>query len=175
MSLIGPPEDPTMRAAMEIAYLMYRDLAEANVSAWIYCFTIFNPNFPGSMGLLSPVDGGRLVIPKRFWAFSNFSRFVRPGWRRMEIEGLGFATVGFLSPEADRFAIVALNGLPSARPATYRFGEWEVVSVETYRTSPEQDLASVGGVKMSPNEFEATLAPVSVTTFTGRLRQPQQR
>lgn len=175
MSIIGPPDDPTMTAATSIAYTIYRDLVEANASAWIYCFVIFNPAFPGSMGVLSPPNQDRLVIPKRFWAIANYSRFIRPGWQRIEIEGLGFANAGFISPERDRFAIVALNAIPSARPATYDFDEWEVTSVQAFCTSSERDLASIEGVQRAPHSFSATLTPLSVTTFVGTLWPPHVR
>jgi len=173
MSIIGPPDDPTMGAAIKIAYTIYRDLVEANASAWIYCFTIFSPSFPGSMGVVSPPDQGRFVVPKRFWAMANYSHFVRPGWRRIEIEGLGYANTGFVGPENDQFAIIALNGLPSTRPATYDFGEWEIGSVQAYCTSPDHDLALVEGVEVASHSFSATLTPVSVTTFVGSLRRPK--
>ncbi len=174
MSLIGSPDDPSMRAAIEIAYTMYRDLVEAGASAWIYCFVIFTADFPGSMGVFSPPREGRLVVPKRFWAFANYSRFVRPGWRRVAVEGLGFANVAFVSPEGDRFAIVALNALPNQRPATYDFGEWEVDSVQAFCTSPEHDLAPLENVELGRHFFRTTLTPISVTTFVGKLRRPKR-
>lgn len=172
MSLIGSPDDPTMKAAIEVAYTMYRDLVEANASAWIYCFVIFTAEFPGSMGVFSPPREGRLVIPKRFWVFANYSRFVRSGWRRVAVEGLGFANAAFVSPQGDRFAIVALNALPNQRPVTYDFRDWEVDSVQAFCTSSEHDLAALENVEPGRHFFRSTLTPISVTTFVGKLRRP---
>jgi glucuronoarabinoxylan endo-1,4-beta-xylanase len=169
MSTMGPPDDASMGTALKVARYMYRDLVEADASAWIYCFTIFIPEFQGSMGLLSPIGNGELRIPKRFWAFANFSRFVQPGWKRISIDGLGFANAGFVSPAQDRFTIVALNASFHPRPATYEFGNWRVSSVDVFRTSKDEDLRSVGAAHTGPNGFSATLAPISVTTFSGKL------
>lgn len=169
MSIIGPPDDPSMAMALKIAHYMYRDFVEANASAWIYCFSIFIPDFSGSMGILSPVKNGRFSIPKRFWAFANYSRFVQPGWKRIEVDGLSFANSAFISPQGDRFAIVALNASGHPRPATYDFGSRQVHSVEAFRTSAQSDLAAAGGVTVIDNGFRVTLAPISITTLIGRL------
>jgi O-glycosyl hydrolase len=54
MSLMGQPDDPGMDAALKIAALMHRDIVDGGAAAWIYCFVIFNKDFRGSMGVLSP-------------------------------------------------------------------------------------------------------------------------
>jgi O-glycosyl hydrolase len=172
MSLIGQPDDPGMGAALRIAHYMYRDLVEANAAAWIYCFAIFNSKFPGSMGVLSPAKDGRIVIPKRYWAFANYSHFIRPGWKRIQVEGLRFANSAFISPAGDEFALVALNAhLTNERPATYQFGQWEIADVEAYSTSAERNLEQMGGLQVEKHHFSFTLPPLSVTTFVGKLRR----
>ncbi len=172
MSLIGKPDDASIQTGLKVAHMIYRDLVEGNVSAWIYCFSIFNAQFPGSMGILSPVNDGKLVIPKRFWAFSNFSHFVRPGWRRVDIQGLAFANAAFVSPDEREFAIVALNASGNWRPARYDFGNYNVKEVSTYRTSADSDLASVDSPTAQQHSFTTTIAPMSVTTFIGELSDP---
>lgn len=172
MSLLGIPEDSGMPAALSIAHYLYQDLVEAEATAWIYCFIIFNPEFPGSMGILSPAEKGTLVVPKRLWAMANYSQFIRPGWKRIQVDGLHFASTAFISPEGDRFVVVALNAILNERPATYDFGDWKVESVEAYRTSEESDLASAEVTQVSGHSFRATLAPRSITTFVGRLAPP---
>ena len=177
MSILDAPEDPTMLTAMRVAHYMYQDFVEAGASAWIYCLTItrLDPVLPGSVGLLSPPKDGALVVPKRFWAFGNYSRFVQPGWKRVRVDGLSFANSAFVSPKGDRFALVALNNAISPRPASYDFGAWEPVGVEAYRTSKDSNLAPVSGAEVEGNTLRATLAPTSVTTFVGQLRRASRR
>jgi O-glycosyl hydrolase len=173
MSILGQPDDSSMHAALVIARAMYRDFVEAGVSAWIYCLTMAraDPNLPASLGLFAPPKDGALAIPKRFWAFANYSRFAQPGWKRMRIDGLGFANTGFVSASGDRFAIVALNSSLNPRPASYNFGAWKPSAVEAFRTAKDCDLAPVPGAWVDGNTLRATLAPVSVTTFVGRLER----
>ena len=143
-------------------------------SAWIYCFAIFTSKFPGSMGVLSPADGqgplrGKLVVPKRFWTMANYSHFVRPGWRLMQIDGVGFANTGFVNPKGDGFVIVALNPSSQPQPTAYEFSQGTVGSVEAFATTADLDLARIPLPATHPRGFSAALLPMSVTTFVGRL------
>lgn len=172
MSLIGQPDDTSMGAAMRVAHYLYRDLVEANASAWIYCFAVFTSKFPGSMGVLSPAKEGKIVIPKRYWAVANYSYFIRPGWKRIQVEGLRFANSAFINPAGDEFTIVALNAqVVNERPATYEFGQWEITDVQAYCTSAERSLERTEGVQVQKHNFSFTLPPLSVTTFVGKLRR----
>ena len=142
MSIIGPPDDPSMDTALRIAHVMYRDIVQGRARPGSSCTVIFDPDFPGSLGILSPVTAtGKLVVPKRFWAMANYTHFVRPGWKRIRIDGLSFANGVFIGPEGDRFAIVALNASVNVHPATYHFGDWTLSSVEAYATSEQSNLA----------------------------------
>jgi O-glycosyl hydrolase len=177
MSIIGPPQDDGMGAAMSIAHFMQRDLVKGRSSAWIYCFAVFRPymhNINGSLSVLSVAKDGALVVPKRFWAMANYSHFVRPGWKRIQIDGLSFVNTGFINPEGNGFAIVVLN--PTAKPQTaaYDFGNWTIGAVEAYCTTDKLDLYHDQGhhvvpLATQPHRFTATVPPMSVTTFTGKL------
>jgi O-glycosyl hydrolase len=172
MSLMIPPQpdDPGMNAALRIASFIHRDLVDAHASAWIYCFAIFIPNFQGSMGVLSPVDKqAALVVPKRCWTLANYSRFVRPGWKLMRVDGGDTANTGFVSPEGDRFAIVTLNARAAPQPAAYHFGDWAIGQVEAFATTAGLDLARIPSPAIEPHQFHATLLPMSVTTFVGTI------
>ena len=157
MSLMFPPapDDPGMNAAMQIARYLHRDLVEGRASAWIYCFAIFTSKFPGSMGVLSPADGqgplrGKLVVPKRFWTMANYSHFVRPGWKLMQIDGVGFANTGFVNPKGDGFVIVALNPSAQPQPTAYEFGQGTIGSVEAFATTADLDLARIPRLRRIP-------------------------
>jgi glucuronoarabinoxylan endo-1,4-beta-xylanase len=168
-SIIGPPDDPSIFAGLRVAHTVYRDFVEGNASAWIYCFVIFTSKFPGSMGVLSPVKDGALVVPKRFWTLANYSHFVKPGWQRIQLDGLGFANTAFLNPAGDQVAIIALNATVNARPATYEFAAFTVSGVTAYRTSRDMDLQKVPVGSVESHRFSASLAPFSVTTFVVNL------
>jgi O-glycosyl hydrolase len=177
MSIIGPPEDAGMGAAMSIAQYLQRDLVDGQASVWIYCFAVFRPymhNIKGSLSVLSVAKDGSLVVPKRFWTMANYSHFVRQGWKRIKIDGLGFVNTGFINPEANGFAIVVLNPTVKPQSAAYDFGNWTIGAVEAFCTTDKLDLYHDQGhhvvpVATQPHRFTVTLPPRSVTTFTGEL------
>ncbi len=170
MSLMPPyfkgPDDPSIDAAITMARFVHRDLTLARASAWIYCFAIFTSKFPGSLGLLSPADAnGTLQIPKRFWALANYSAFVRPGWKRIALDGAGPESSAFISPQGDRYVIVAINEAARPRHAVYDFGIHALGGVEAWATNNELNLAQVTAPQVEGSRFSATLSPRSVTTF----------
>jgi glucuronoarabinoxylan endo-1,4-beta-xylanase len=174
MSLMLPPhpDDPTIGEAIRVAQFMHRDLADGKASVWIYCFAIFTAKFQGSMGVLAPPDGrgpqaGALVIPKRFWSIANYSRFVRPGWKLMQVDGGGPDSTGFVNPQGNGFVIVAINAGGAAQPVTYDFGARSLGAVNAFATTARLNLAAVAPPKAAPHRFSAMLAPMSVTTFEG--------
>jgi O-glycosyl hydrolase len=187
MDLNNPKEDdPTMDAALTIAGYIHRDPALARASAWIYCFAIFTSTFKGSMGVLSPADEpgkeGQLIIPKRFWAMANYSQFVRPRWKVMQVEGSLAGspmsetnTTGFVSPKGDGFVIVSINPGKSTKEVVYDFGNWSIgPAVDSYCTSNDYDLThNVVSLKQTTHQFAASLPPMSVTTFKGNLFKPK--
>jgi O-glycosyl hydrolase len=175
MSLMQPlqPDDPGMNAALKIADYIHRDLTDAHASVWVYCFAIFTSSFQGSMGVLSPADGaqGALVVPKRFWAMANYSRFVRPGWKMIQIDGMGFDNTGFVSPDGGSFVVVAVNAGLNPQPVNYDFGGRTIGAVKAFATTANLDLGEVSPPTAAPHGFGATLAARSVTAFVGTLAQ----
>ena len=176
MSLMEPPapDDPGMPAAIRIARYIHRDLVEGRASAWIFCFAIFRSSFPGSMGVLAPADGsgsrqGALVVPKRFWAMAHYSRFVRPGWAVVGVDGAGADNTAFIDPQGDGFVVVAVNPEDKAVPAAYDFGVRTISAVRAFVTTKDLDLAEAASPEARDHGFSALLPPRSVTTFAGGL------
>jgi len=176
MSMMLPPhpDDPTIGEAVRVAQFMHRDLVDGKASVWIYCFAIFTAQFQGSMGVLAPPDGrgpqaGALVIPKRFWAIANYSRFVRPGWKLMQVEGSGPDSTGFVDPRGEGFVIVAINAGRAPQPVAYDFGPHGLAAVDAHATTAQLNLAAVAPPKAELHRFSAVLPPMSVTTFASKL------
>ena len=182
MSLMQPPhtlhDDMTMKAALAVAGYIHRDVTFAHASAWIYCFAIFHANFPGSMGVLSPADGkarGHLMVPKRFWAMTNYSQFVRPGWLAVGMDGElphdAILNTAFIGPEGKRFVIVAANVSLKPHPVHYTFDGLMIGAVTARVTSATQNLEPGTAPAVGQSTLDATLPPESVTTFAGNIAQ----
>jgi O-glycosyl hydrolase len=83
--------DLSMWLALHVARLIHYDLTIANVSAWQWWTAMAPGDYKD--GLLytnwrNPGDEESIIESKTLWALGNFSRFIRPGWKRVEIAGV---------------------------------------------------------------------------------------
>jgi len=165
------PAYADIQVGLLMGRLIYSDLVYAHAKAWGYWKGM---EVEGKYALTSvfPKDGdltqgGTVKANKLLWALGNFSLFVRPQFRRIELTGADNLdeTVGtaFLSPDEKRLVAVFVNsgfkadeikvGLPESDAA-------RVAQVRAFRTDERTDL---GNLKVTDNK-DFTLAPRSLTT-----------
>lgn len=94
---ITMPPSPvkSINLGLYVARLIHANLAVANASAWQWWTAVsLNEDVPiqllpleGSSGESVKYDG-RVVTTKMFWATANYSFFVRPGMRRVDVRSL---------------------------------------------------------------------------------------
>lgn len=111
-------------------------------------------------------ESEREIIPiKRLWAMGNFSRFIRPGYRRFEVEhnSAVLQVVACKSPDVDRLVVVVMNPAAENEEVELRFSKAGVTNIfDAYETSKANDLKIVSrGVKNNSYNFPAE----SVTTL----------
>ena len=88
----GGGRDLGINTALDVARIIHLDLAVAGASAWQW-WTSFSPeNYKD--GLIhtdwkKPGDKENVLPAKLLWALGHYSRFVRPGMRRVELAGRG--------------------------------------------------------------------------------------
>lgn len=75
--------DYGMDSALHLALEMQQDFTRLNVLAWEYWIAVSCYQFRDGLLYVDPEEQ-RIEIPKRFWAMGHYSRFVRPGYRRVE-------------------------------------------------------------------------------------------
>ena len=95
----GGGRDLTMNTALDVARLIHLDLTLSGVSAWQW-WTSFSPE-DYKDGLIytdwkKPGDEETIYPAKLLWALGNYSRFVRPGMRRIELTGEGHDIRGLM-------------------------------------------------------------------------------
>jgi O-glycosyl hydrolase len=187
----GEQYDPTMDSALWLADTVWQALTQANASM-VSWWTALSPALgcPPATDPLCPVkvnkagwndgllyydpafreNGNWLIYPtKRFWALGNFSRFVRPGAVRHEVQRVptGMRVAAFRSRQG--WVIVAINDTFDARPLSLVFPAGAgVVPTGAFVTTNEVDLAPapVPGLDPAFGALVATLPPRSVTTYT---------
>ena len=160
----GFPADYSVASKMSIALYMGKliqcDLTIGNMVGWSYWtafsqekwgqknrFHLIRVNTKGDTGEESEGDlkgGGTLTADKNLWVLGNFSRFIRPGYKRIDIEGadevdalLGSA---WLSPDGNEVVAVFVNISYARRKIDLSMLSGEANEVRTYVTDRSRNL-----------------------------------
>ena len=165
-----------MDLALAMAQVIHTDLTVANVSSWSYWTTCererwsqksrfylirLNPT-GGDYGELT--EGGTYTTSKNLWVLVNYSRFIRPGYKRIsatpEQQGSDFLASAYVSPENDKLVVVYVNlKKESVKVDNTITGAETPSNAEQYVTSEGRDLRRVGAEQL-------TVVPArSVTTI----------
>ena len=109
--------------------------------------------------------------PKRLYTVGNFSKFVRPGYVRVDTNGgvpPDVWIVSFQNPADGTLAVVAINAGMTDVPlrATVGATSWPA-QVTPWLTSATDNLAAQAPIALSAGTFQASLGAQTVTTFVG--------
>lgn len=149
-----------MDIALYMGKLIHCDLTFGNMSAWSYWtafaqekwsqknrFYLIRMNAQGDTGDESYGDikkGGTLTADKNLWVLGNYSRFIRPGYQRIQLadDGDMNALMGsaWLSPDGQEAVAVLLNMKRSSRKVGLAMAESGIASVKAYVTDKDHDL-----------------------------------
>lgn len=169
--------DFSMKTALYVARVIHHDLVYGNAGSWSW-WRAAGGDYKDGLIYLSSTDhmrSGTARDSKLMWSMGNFSRFVRPGARRYEVEALsekgqampdrateprGIMASAYRNVDGS-WVVVAINYDTASRE--FAFGvdasahEWQA-----YRTSdvPGENLKPV-----EPTHGRAVLPPQSITTF----------
>ena len=131
-----------------------------------------NTSLSGSYWGLGIADHfeGKLLLGKRYYAFGQFTRYIRPGDR---IIASSPYTLAAYNRESGRIAIVAVNDSGTERPVTFNLGAFDRIpadSVKVIRTSGPVNAGEnwnedIPAVPILIKTFFVRLAPYSITTF----------
>ncbi|MBN2130689.1 MAG: hypothetical protein JW741_14395 [Sedimentisphaerales bacterium] len=143
--------DYGMDSALHLTREIMDDLTVGNVSSWQYWIAVSRYNFRD--GLIYVNEPEREILPtKRLWAMGNFSRFIRPGFRRFDVEhdSAVLQVVACKSPDGERLVVVVMNpGAESAEAELRLAGGGQVQILDAHETSDANDLQAVGREKPS--------------------------
>lgn len=159
--------DYTMDSAIVLAKTLAEDLTVLNVVSWATWVGVT----PGGYhdGLIYAAEDGQgnvnLAPLKRLWAYGNYTRYIRPGFTRVDTTGgEKFSAVAFRGEEygEEKLVVVLVNeGTDSADiKLTGDFGAYGHITV--YETSAGYDLVKTTE-RVQNTAF--TLTPRSVTTI----------
>jgi glucuronoarabinoxylan endo-1,4-beta-xylanase len=160
----GPSSDISNGVA--VAGWIHSALVTGDASAWLWWwYKPYNTNDNEGLLLESGTD------TKRHYTLGNYSKFVRPGYVRVDVTG-SISTDVLLSAYkgADgTVVVVAINkGSATVNVPIALSGGTAPASLTPWVTSATDNLKSGTAVAVSGGSFSATLASQTVTTFVGR-------
>ena len=155
-------QDFSMSDALTLAKNIHDFLTMANVSGYEYWELAYQAGF--NFGLTD----NNFNPAKRFYAEGNWSKFVRPGWVRIDATATpvsGAFVSAYKDPISGKFAIVAVNQNASDQPLDFTLNGFPAASVTPWVTSASLDLAQKPSISAGGGSFSSTLLASSVTTF----------
>jgi glucuronoarabinoxylan endo-1,4-beta-xylanase len=163
--------DGTLEDGLKFAKLIHDHMTITGVNAWLYWWFVASKD-DGGGALIGIASDNSYQVYKRLYTIGNFSRFVRPGYVRIDAEAKSAPNV-FVSAYKDKatgkFAIVAINKGESDQIVNFKLSDFPALaSVTAYRTSESENLAKLTPIGVSDGVFLAFLKGKSVTTFVDR-------
>lgn len=140
-------DDYTMDSAFNMADVIYEDLTILNVVSWQYWVGVAPGNYRD--GLIYVNTGAKAYrAAKRLWGYGNFSRFIRPGYVRVECSNpytdlYQMKSVAFTGTEEDgtqRLVLVLINREEEKQFQLALSEENKYNAYQVYTTNEERDL-----------------------------------
>ncbi|NPE27309.1 T9SS type A sorting domain-containing protein [Methanococcoides sp. SA1] len=176
----GNGRDLSINTALNVARVIHYDLTILRASAWQWWTAVSPEDYKD--GLLytnyknNPNDLS-ITQSKLLWALGNYSRFIRPGYNRIEYYGEnnkeGLMGSAYISPEKDKVVVVFVNTAYSRHKVNLEFaglGEGKSVPRFTpYITSSKSDnnLKEYSSVS---SDIEYEIPSRSIVTLVGDVK-----
>lgn len=145
----GNGRDLGMESALYLAKVIHQDLAIANASAWNWWIAVSPYNYKdGLIYIDKNKENGNIYESKMLWALGNYSRFIRPGYKRIGIENSDknpdkVLVSGFQDPESEDLTLVLVNSSSQARELVIENYSFENKDIKGYVTSEESSLEPI--------------------------------
>ena len=140
-----------IQAALLMARLIYSDFVDANAVSWCY-WKGMELRGDHALVALHAKDGdihkgGYVSANKMLWVLGNYSRFIRPGYVRVALDGAddldSLAATAYLSPDGKQLVAVYVNSSFEDIPVNVSLPKaWakKMSSLTSYRTDARHDL-----------------------------------
>ena len=141
-------------------------MAVANANAWNWWVVIGDKNNDNA-ALIGP---DQVTVPKRAYMLGNYSKFVRPGFYRIDATHTpqsGVLVSAYKNPGSRSLVIVVINQNSSSASQTFTLNGTTASSMTPWVTSANFDLVQQSDVSVSRGSFTYSLAGSSITSFVG--------
>ena len=158
----GNGRDLGMTPALYMAKVIHADLTVANAAAWHWWLAISPYDYKdGLIYIDKNQNDGTYSESKMLWTLGNYSRFVRPGYVRMDVQTKNSPLLvsAYKSPDGNKSVVVVINTTPQAQEVDFTIPGKNLRGV--YVTSDTEDLA----LQTLENDEQFSISARSVTTF----------
>ena len=166
----GATRDLSMKTALYVSRIIHYDLTIANASSWQWWTALTTGNYKDGLVYLDNGDNtgggsestycmndGYVRESKLLWALGNYSRFIRPGMKRIQAstsfspgaDANSVMTSAFKDPITKKLVIVMVNNGYSSKKIVFDFKGLGLVNDEltAYETSASYSLKKTGTFK----------------------------
>lgn len=135
--------DLTMDSALILANVILQDLTLLNVTDWQYWIAVSAYDYRDGL-IYVDNDSKKIQLTKRLWVFGNFSKYLRPGCRRIDaqVDDEDIEVVACINPQNELILVVINNSLTDKKlylPNCYKIKEAVV-------TTDDKSLAPISWV-----------------------------
>jgi len=155
----GRGRDLSMGTAIDVTRVIHHDMTLLNASAWQWWTAVSPEDYKDGLiytNYRSTPNDQSIIESKLLWAFGNFSRFIRPGYQRIQITGannkFGLMGTAYISPDEKQVVTVLINAASSSKEIDLDLtGIAGTLEYEAFLTSglPGDDLRSIGTIDVS--------------------------
>lgn len=157
--------DTSIASGLSYANQIHAFMTSANANAWIF-WEITGTGGEQTVNQCLICNG---VNSSRLYAIGNFSKFVRPGYVRIDAPSspaVGVNVSAYKDPVSGNFAIVAINNNGTPTTISLAFNGFTSSTVIPHITSASQNLADLSAVTAG-SALTYQLPAQSIATFTG--------
>ena len=163
-----------MSAALGLSKHIISDLSDTSASAWVMwqAVDLQKPDLEHVYnGLVyADTDSGEIMLSQRYYAFGQFSRYIRPSSSLIQVDE---NTIAAYDNTLKELTVVAVNDIDRTVQTDINIEGFDILksgSISKYRTSGdimngEHWKAAAGEEKLGSSGFTTELAPNSVTTY----------
>ncbi len=165
----GPNMDTSWAAALLTAQSINNCMnADMNAYVWWYIVRYYGPIDDGTY---NSADKGN--ITKKGYVMSQFARFIRPGYMRVESSVYpptnNISITAYRDSLSSKTVIVAINsGSTNAQTVFEIQGGTTMTTFTPYTTSTSKNCEQGNNFNVAGNNFTYTLEPSSITTFVSK-------
>jgi len=112
----GPGRDLSINTALDVTRIIHYDLTILRASAWQWWTAVSPEDYKDGLiytDFKTNPNSQNIIESKMLWALGNFSRFIRPGSVRIDLDGadnkFGLLGSAYINSENDKLIIVLIN------------------------------------------------------------------